>query len=171
MFFRGMLLTTCCLLLLGLVAPAQAATLTFRDGYTAGVPENDLRHVRVVNGQHTLSATFALRDLRPGHRSKVEVVYSPRGAAYPYVVVLRRTADGARNASLWRSDGAHGLAQRLRCSQLRGGWDLARNRITMRLPQQCFPRNARAARVKAMAGFFTYTGPGDFTASRWVRRA
>lgn len=158
-------------LLLGMTTPAQAASTTFRSDRTAGVPENDMRRVHVVNGQRALSATFTMRNLRPAARSKVELVYTPRGADFPFVVRMHKTAQGDKRRQLWVSDGAHTLTDRLRCPRLGGTWNHRRNTITMRVPQMCFPQNARVAQVKAMAGFFgTGFSAGDYTPFRRVAR-
>lgn len=149
---------------------AHAASTTFRSPVTEGRPEDDLRRVTVDNGENLLSVTFKLRDLSPSTRSKVELVYTPRGADAPYVVRLRRSAEGETVLKVVLSDGAHGNAGTIACPAMTGTWNFARNTIRTTVPQSCFEQNARRASVKAMAGYFTDTGPGDFTGFRTVLR-
>lgn len=166
----GLLLAITCCLLPAMATPAQADATTFRSDRTSGVPENDLRMVRVANGDRFLTATFKLRDLRATARSKVELVYTPRSSDYPYVVQLRRTADGEKRTQLWVSDGAHGLTEKVPCAGLKGTWNHRDDKISMKTPQGCFPQNARVSSVKAMAGYWSYTGPGDYTSFRRLAR-
>lgn len=159
-------------LIVSLAPPAHAETIVFFSPRSPDVPSQmDLRKIRVVNDDDVVKATFKLRELHADRRARVELVYTPRNVEFPYVIRLHRKADGTKRAQLWLSDGAHGFQERLPCPELTSVWLLVKDKARMSLPHTCFTEgNAQRARVKALAGFFRFFGPGDWTRFFPVRR-
>ncbi|WP_028659883.1 hypothetical protein [Nocardioides insulae] len=156
------LLTLLTLALLPGVAHAESKVL--RDGPTAGTPpEADILWVRIADRPRTIRLELTFRDLRAGRRAQTRVAILPsRGRSDFLATALRRANGSERNRLMVATDQEFGGSP-IPCRGFRTTWQPGQDRVVMVVPHRCLAPRAQRHRFKAIAGFWTFTGPGDST--------
>ncbi|MDN5893450.1 MAG: hypothetical protein L0H93_05440 [Nocardioides sp.] len=158
------------LVVLGLVAPAQADTGRIRDRVDTRSAQSDIRSVQINNARHRIVLTVKFRALRPRKRANVTILVDPRPRdRVQFLAFAMRSARGKTRANLLRATNLEFGGRPITCRGYTARWQLRRNRIRIVLPQRCLHHNGPLHNFKAIAGFWDGRH-GDYTAMKSVRR-
>lgn len=169
---RAALVTIPLALAVGMLdVPANAATKTFRDGSDgyAVAPQNNIVAVRVNNGPTNLKVNVRLKKLPVGKRAYVQVAVQP-ATGPQWILSAKRTTSGRTKAAFQEptNDEFGGVA--VACQGFKVSWNRKAAKVTFMVPQRCVASSAQKYTFKAIAGFWTYKSPGDWTNFFTVKR-
>lgn len=118
-----------------MVAAAQAATRTVRDGRDPGIPAaQDIRWVRLVNSPAGLAVAVRLGHLRPRSQVSLRVVFRD-GRGAPHHVDLTGPRDRSTRVHVQYNLGEQPTL--VECPGLRVRWSVATSRVHVRVPGSC----------------------------------
>lgn len=151
--------------------PVHAQTGRIPDGGGDVKPAHmDIRAVSINNAEQRVVLTVKFRGLAPKKRANVKVLVDPRpGDDVQYLAYAMRRANGQVVANLQVATDMQFGGRPIRCAGYAAKWQVKKNRVRISFPQRCMPRNGRAAKFKAISGFWNGMH-GDHTGMKAVRR-
>jgi hypothetical protein len=170
---RALVLAVACLLLpLWAGSPAQAAQGRITDPRDPALPgEMDLLRVVIKNGEQRVAVRVEFRNIRRDRRARTKVLVDPRPSDDQQYLVswVHRPSKGTRARLEIATDQEFG-GDPIPCAGLVAGWNFKTDVVRVSVPHDCFAEDARTYRFKAVAGFWTPGGLGDYTRFLNVRR-